>query len=61
VDQVQVDVEQRLLAGLGMHDVCIPDFFEHGARHSGDQWLVVSDSCLVPLLIISNRKVGVKL
>ena len=29
VDQVQVDVEERLLARLGMHDVCIPDFFEH--------------------------------
>ena len=32
VDQVAVDVEDRLLAGLGVHDVVVPDFGEHGSQ-----------------------------
>ena len=31
VDQVQIDVEDRLLARLGMDDVVVPDFLEHRA------------------------------
>ena len=32
VDQVQVDVQNRLLAGLGVDDVIVPDFGEHRSR-----------------------------
>ncbi len=45
VNQVQIDVQERLLPRLGMHHVCIPDFFEHRARHGrseSGQWSVDS-------------------
>ena len=32
VHQVQVDVQDRLLAGLGVHDVGVPDLVEHRPR-----------------------------
>ena len=32
MDEVQIDVEDRLLAGFGMNDVAVPDLLEHGAR-----------------------------
>ena len=39
VNQVQVDVQQRLLSGFGMHEVCIPDLFEHRAGVRGHRGL----------------------
>ena len=43
VDQVQIDVQDRLLALLGMDDVIVPDFLEHrpGGRlcgHAMSRW-----------------------
>ncbi len=32
VDQMQVDVQDRLLAGFGLDNVGVPDFFEHRPR-----------------------------
>jgi hypothetical protein len=32
VNELQVDIEDRLLAGLEMNDVVVPDFLEHRAR-----------------------------
>jgi hypothetical protein len=31
VNELQIDIEDGLLAGLGVDDVGVPDFLEHGA------------------------------